>query len=146
MAKFNLKEFATDAIMPAALINVAGFIEPKVEDYLSGAKNTGALNMLNSSAVYNKGGASAAKNAKWYKVLLYTGIGLAAQAGLSTVDGKMADHAGRAVGLLMYGLSGATIAEDPVLNVASPVYRQVGNPQGGMPSAQVVTRTANVIS
>jgi hypothetical protein len=122
VAKFDVKKFAMNAVVPAVTINAAGFIEPKLEDYLSGSKNTGALSFLNSNGSYNKGGSAAAKNAKYIKVALYTGLGLVAQAAVQQFgDGEeIAEVAGQAIGTFLYGLSGATAAEDPY--VPSPVF------------------------
>jgi hypothetical protein len=137
-SKFDLKRFARDAVVPAVTINAAGFVEPKLDDFMN-AK----VKMLSSNSAINPN----AKYAKYMKMLLYTGIGLAGQTAVEVVaDGNaIAETAGDAFGTFMYGLSGATAAEDPVYNVPGG-YRTAGNTTGAAPSRQVATRSANFIS
>ena len=137
MAKFNIKEFAGNAIVPAVAINVAGVAEPYVDNFMN--KN---VKELSSNAAVNTN----AKYAKYMKMGLYTLVGLGAQAVAQVVDGgKEVDFTGKTVGLFMYGLSGATAAEDPVMNIPGG-YRTPGNTTNAPAARQVVTRTANFIS
>jgi hypothetical protein len=135
---FDLKRYARDAIVPAVTVNVAGAIEPTLDNWMNAN-----VKMLSSNSAVNTN----AKSAKYMKMALYTGLGLLAQGVVEVVaDGnEIAETAGDAVGTFMYGLSGATAAEDPVINVPGG-YTQTGNPQGSAPAKQVVTRTANFLS
>lgn len=139
MAKFDMMRYARDAIVPAVTVNAAGFVEPKLDNFMNKK-----VKMLSSDATVNPTGA---KYAKYLKMLLYTGVGLVSQAVVEVVaDGnEIGETAGDAFGTFMYGLSGATAAEDPVINVPG-AYRVPGNTTNAAPARQVFTRTANFIS
>jgi hypothetical protein len=137
MAKFDLGKYGRDAIIPAVTINMAGAVEPKLDNWLN-AK----VKILSSNAAINTN----AKYAKYAKAGLYTGLGLVSQAAAMVIDGgDGVDMIGEGAGTFFYGLSGATLAEDPVMNVPGG-FRLAGNPQGAAPARQAVTKTANFIS
>ena len=142
MTKFNVKEFAMSAVVPAVAINAAGYVEPMVENYLNKVPTSSFLSFLSSNAAVNP---NQAKNAKMIKAALYTGIGLAIQGAHMMYGSKKTEPFAEGAGLFFYGLSGATLAEDPVINVPNPQYRVPAGP-ATTPSRQVVVRTANVIS
>ena len=139
MTKFDIKEFAMDAVVPAAAINFAGLIEPKLDNFVNNNATLGTI--IGSNAAMNKN----AKYAKYMKAGLYTGIGLAIAALQQTHGSKKTERITEAAGLFAYGLSGATLAEDPVINVPNPQYQTPGQ-SAAQPVRQVVVRTGNVIS
>jgi hypothetical protein len=138
MSKFNLKEFGAYAVAPAIAINASGFVEPKLDNFLNGTKTPFSSNAANNTN---------AKYAKYIKATTYTVLGLATQAVTQHfLDEKDGAWLGNTVGMFFYGVSAATIAEDPVFNVPSPKYSIAGNPQSAPPAQQVTTRSANFIS
>ena len=137
MTKFDIKEFAMTAVVPAVAINAAGAVEPMLDNAVNKY-----IPFISSNAAVNKN----AKYAKYMKAGLYTLIGLGVQGAAMTMkSNKTIDAAADAVSLFAYGLSGATLAEDPVFNVPNPQYQSPGQ-VAAAPARQVVVRTGNVIS
>ena len=109
----------------AAAINVSGYVWKTVDTYM----NTRPY--FSSVATVNSGGATGAANAKWKKSALYTGLGLAVDAGM---DFFTKEDETEGLGLVAryatdfaYGLSAANIAADPVIQAFPPTFQGAAN-------------------